>query len=98
MNVIIYSVIGEGVVEMGTVAFHRCGGVSKYLHAMYKDYNLLIKPVIQPLEKSAKEITELAQIYLGTMIHRGATSNVQNEKQPKCSTVEDSNRNCGAEK
>lgn len=35
---------------------------------MYKDSNLLIKPVIQPLEKYAEEIAEVAQIYLHTKL------------------------------
>lgn len=64
-------------------------GVNEYLHAMYKDYNLLIKPVIHPLEKEAKGITELAQVCLGTMPQQGTTFNVENEKQSKFSTTED---------
>ena len=36
---------------------------------MYKGYNFHVKPVIQPLRKYAKEITEVAQMYLCTKIY-----------------------------
>lgn len=66
-----YSIIGKSVVKRA-LSPSMGERVNKYLYARYEDYNLLLTPVIQPLGQYAKEIIEVAQIYLHPKISTAA--------------------------